>query len=151
LSPYGSIGLDGFTEGPNADPVSRAIRSLLGVPSSNLLVSGAAGVTTRALDNNLLVQSALDGAPPLATVFPDTYLGQQLRMIARLIQVRGSLGLSRQIFFCAADGYDTHGDQLATQDALLDELSTGLTAFYAATVELGVASSVTAFTASDFG
>jgi uncharacterized protein (DUF1501 family) len=151
LSPYGSIGLDGYSEGPGADPVSRAIRSLLALPSSNLLVSAAGGITTRALDNNRLVQSALDAATPLATDFPDTYLGQQLRMIAQLISIRGALGLSRQIFFCAADGYDTHGDQLATQDALLDELSAGLSAFYNATIELGVAQDVTAFTASDFG
>jgi uncharacterized protein (DUF1501 family) len=151
LSPYGSIGLDGYSEGPDSDPVSRAIRSLLALPSSNLLVSAAGGITTRALDNNRLVQSALDAATPLATDFPDTYLGQQLRMIAQLISIRGALGLSRQIFFCAADGYDTHGDQLATQDALLDELSTGLSAFYTATIELGVAGDVTAFTASDFG
>jgi uncharacterized protein (DUF1501 family) len=151
LSPYGSIGLDAFDDGPGGDPVSLAIRSLLGLPSSNLLVNGAAGVTTRALDNNALVQNALDQQPPLATVFPDTYLGQQLSMIARLIAVRGALGLSRQVFFCAADGYDTHGDQLATHTALLDELSTGLLAFYNATAELGVANNVTAFTASDFG
>jgi uncharacterized protein (DUF1501 family) len=61
------------------------------------------------------------------------------------------LGLSRQVFFCAADGYDTHGGQLAAQDGLLADLATSLTAFYNATVELGVASNVTTFTASDFG
>jgi uncharacterized protein (DUF1501 family) len=151
ISPYGSIGLDAFTDGPGADPVSLAIRNLLNLPQSNLLVSGAGGITTRALDNNLLIQSALDAATPLATVFPDTYLGQQLSMIARLISIRTALGLSRQIFFCAADGYDTHGDQLATQTDLLDELSTGLAAFYNATVELGLDQNVTTFTASDFG
>ncbi|HVS00456.1 MAG TPA: DUF1501 domain-containing protein [Thermoanaerobaculia bacterium] len=151
LSPDGSIGLDGFTDGPTADPVSRAIRSLLGLPSDNVLVRGAADVTRRALDTNLLLQTALDQAPPLATVFPDTYLGRQLRMIARLIAVRGTLGLSRQVFFCAADGYDTHGDQLATHAGLLGDLDASLTAFYNATVELGTAGSVTTFTASDFG
>jgi len=151
LSSYGSLGLDAFTDGPGGDPVSLAIRSLLGLPSSNLLVSAAAGVTTRALDNNALVQSALDSQPPLATIFPDTYLGQQLSMIARLISIRSTLGLSRQIFFCAADGYDTHGGQLPAHADLLDELSTGLLAFYNATLEMGVASDVTSFTASDFG
>ncbi len=151
LSPDGSIGLDGFTDGPGADPVSRAIRSLLGLPSSNLLVTAAGDVTRRALDTNQLLQTALDQAPPLATVFPDTYLGRQLRMIARLISVRATLGLSRQVFFCAADGYDTHGDQLVTHAALLADLDASLTAFYNATAELGTAGDVTAFTASDFG
>jgi uncharacterized protein (DUF1501 family) len=151
LSPDGSIGLYGFDDGPDPDPVSRAIRTLIGTPSSNLLVQGAADVTRRALDNNKLVEAALAQAPALATVFPDTNLGRQLHMIARMISVRDALGFSRQVFFCAADGYDTHGDQLAAHADLLTELSTGLTAFYNATVEMGVAASVTTFTASDFG
>jgi uncharacterized protein (DUF1501 family) len=59
--------------------------------------------------------------------------------------------MQRQIFFLAVGGYDTHGDQLAAQANLLSELSSGLNAFYSATVELGVEQSVTTFTASDFG
>ena len=151
ISPDGTLGLEGFTEGPDADPVSRAIRGLLSTSTGNLLVDAAAGVTQRALDNNLLLQGALSGAPTLTTVFPDTDLGRQLSMTARLIAVRGALGLSRQVFFCAADGYDTHGDQLPAQADLLADLSAGLTAFYNATVELGIAANVTTFTASDFG
>jgi uncharacterized protein (DUF1501 family) len=151
LSPDGSIGLDVYDPAPDtADPVSLAIRKLLTLASGNLLVGAARDVTKRALDNNQLLQAALDAAPPLATLFPATDLGAQLQMIARLISVRGALGLSRQVFFCAADGYDTHGDQIVTQGALLTDLNDALLAFYDATVELGVASGVTTFTASDF-
>jgi uncharacterized protein (DUF1501 family) len=151
LSPDGSLGLDGFTDGPGGDPVSLAIRSLLGTSTGNLLVNAAGDVTRRALDNNQLLQAALAQAPTLTTAFPDSDLGRQLHMVAELISVRAALGLSRQVFFCAADGYDTHGDQLAAQDGLYTDLSASLTAFYNATVELGVASNVTTFTASDFG
>jgi uncharacterized protein (DUF1501 family) len=151
LSPDGSIGLDNFTDGPNGDPVSLAIRSLLANQTGNLLVGAAGDVTKRALDNNQLLQTALDQAPALTTVFPDSYLGAQLRMVARLISVRAALGQSRQIFFVATDGFDTHGDQIVAQATLLDDLSAGLTAFYNATNELTVASNVTTFTASDFG
>jgi uncharacterized protein (DUF1501 family) len=151
VSPDGSLGLDAFTDGPGGDPVSRAIRSLLAPATGNLLVNAAGDVTRRALDNSQLLDTALAQAPTLATVFPDTDLGRQLHMIAKLISVRGPLGLSRQVFFCAADGYDTHGGQLAAQNDLLADLSTALTAFYNATVELGVPGNVTTFTASDFG
>ena len=82
--------------------------------------------------------AALAQAPALATVFPATELGRQLHMISQLISVRGPLGLSRQVFFCTADGYDTHGGQLAAQTDLLADLSASLMAFYNATVELGV-------------
>ena len=67
------------------------------------------------------------------------------------IAARATLGMQRQIFFCAVGGYDTHGDQLGAQAGLLAELSQGLSAFYNATLELGVEQSVTTFSASDFG
>jgi uncharacterized protein (DUF1501 family) len=64
--------------------------------------------------------------------------------------VRAALGVKRQIFFAGFGNFDTHGNQLASQSALLAELSPSLAAFYQATVELGIASQVTTFTASDF-
>ena len=98
-----------------------------------------------------VVDAALDGAPDLATPFPDTPLGQQLRMAARLIQVRGALGMARQVFYASVGNYDTHNYQVDDQHGNLTQLSQALAAFHAATVELGVADSVTTFTASDFG
>jgi uncharacterized protein (DUF1501 family) len=68
-----------------------------------------------------------------------------------MIAVRESLGMSRQVFFVATGGFDTHDDQLQDQPGLLGNVSASLEAFHAATVELGVAERVTAFTQSDFG
>ncbi len=150
ISPNGSIGLDDYDPSPDADPVSLAIRKLLSLTTGSVLVGAARDVTQRALDNNQLLQAALDGAAPLATAFPDSDLGGQLQMVARLISIRAALGLSRQVFFCAADGYDTHGDQIVAQAGLFGDLNDSLSAFYKATVELGVAADVTTFTASDF-
>ena len=48
-------------------------------------------------------------------------------------------------------GFDLHDNLIANHPALLGKVSDAMTAFYNATVELGVASKVTAFTASDFG
>jgi len=98
-----------------------------------------------------IVDAALSAAPPLATPFPDSSLGAQLRMAARLIQVRGALGMARQIFYVSVGNYDTHNYQVDHQHDNLAQLSQALAAFHAATVELGVAGSVTAFTASDYG
>ena len=53
--------------------------------------------------------------------------------------------------FCSIGGFDTHEGQLVAQASLLTELAGALTAFHAATVELGVSRSVVTFTASDFG
>lgn len=101
--------------------------------------------------NYEVVDAALDGAPEITTQFPDTPLGRQLRMAARLIQVRGALGMKRQVFYASVGNYDTHSHQVSDQHANLTQLSQALAAFHAATVELDVASAVTSFTASDFG
>ncbi|HMF55143.1 MAG TPA: DUF1501 domain-containing protein, partial [Pyrinomonadaceae bacterium] len=95
--------------------------------------------------------------PPLQsgqTDFPDAPLGNQLKQAAKLISLRSTLGMSRQIFFCQFGSFDHHGNQRTgtfSQENLLQQLSRAMKAFYDATVNLGVASQVTTFTLSDFG
>jgi uncharacterized protein (DUF1501 family) len=150
VSASGGIGLDGYGTDP-ADPASNALRRLMRKSYGNLFQTGYRDIFQRALDNDQLLQTALASQPPLQTQFPATDLGGQLATIARLIQARQVLGQQRQVFFCATGGFDTHGGQLVPHAQLLSDLSGALSAFYAATVELQVANSVTAFTASDFG
>jgi hypothetical protein len=59
-----------------------------------------------------------------------------MKMVARIIGVRGQLGLTKQIFFCNLGGFDTHGAQVSTQGPLLQQLSQAIYAFYQATLEL---------------
>lgn len=88
----------------------------------------------------------------MVTAFPGLGLGDQLRTVARLIASQSSLGLTRQIFLCATGGFDVHGEnQLQDQAQLLGIERDAMSAFYRATVELGVASQVTYSTMSDFG
>ena len=115
------------------------------------LERGFASAFNRYTANAQALTDALEGAASPATVFPDSSLGAQLAMVARLISVRATLGLKRQIFFVSMGGFDHHDYLLENQPGLLAELSQALTAFDAATRELGVAERVTAFTASDFG
>jgi uncharacterized protein (DUF1501 family) len=111
-----------------------------------------ADVQKRALKYADLVNGALAAAPALTTVFPTgSTLATQLQTVAKMIAVRERLGMSRQVFFVATGGFDTHDDQLQDQPGLLGNVSASLAAFHAATVELGVAERVTTFTQSDFG
>ena len=151
VSSDGSLGLSGFDGSANANIRLQAFRDLLAQPQNNLLEQAYAGTTTRAIAANDLLTSALAGISSLQTVFPNTSLANQLKMVAKLISARTNLSMRRQIFFCSVSGYDTHGDQLAGQANLLAELSQALNAFYSATTELNVADMVTTFTASDFG
>ena len=124
----------------------------------------------RTLDNNFkLVKAASDTRsssiqtdnalssvnPTLATVFPNTSLGRQLKQVALLIKActdpTAGINMKRQIFFTQIGGFDTHSAEIGGQGNLLTQLSQAMDAFYKATVELGVQDKVTTFTMSDFG
>jgi len=150
VSSAGRFGFD-FYDASGGDPLSAAISDTLSEPRSHLLEQAWTDVVGRSIENQRILTQALSGSE-LTTVFPGTGLGQQLQMIARLISARSRLGLSRQCFFCSIGGFDTHGDdQLQRQTELLGEISTAVTAFYEATVALGVQNDVALFSASDFG
>jgi len=158
VSSEGPVALASYqpaAQGPDA--TSNAVRRLLARSYSNLFERGFRDVFDRAIDSQELLSGVLGAAPALTTTFPDSELGGQLAMVAKLISVRESLGLRRQVFFCAAQGFDTHNGQVGT-DALtgthadlLADVDASLAAFDAAMNELHLADTVTAFTASDFG
>lgn len=123
----------------------------------------------RTLDNNFkLVKAASDTRsssiqtdialssvnPALATVFPNTSLGRQLKQVALLIKActdpTAAINMKRQIFFTQIGGFDTHSAEIGGQGNLLTQVSQAINAFYAATVELGIQDQVTTFTMSDF-
>ncbi len=110
-----------------------------------------ARVVRRAMDNEVMINDALAATPALGTPFPTHSLGQQLRMVARLVSARNPLQMQRQVFFVGIGGFDTHATQLADHPGLLSQISTGLAAFYAATEEMALQDSITTFTASEFG
>lgn len=115
---------------------------------------GYAEVQRRAIDNADTVSAAIaeaENSGAITTVFPPGQLGAQLSTVAKLIASRNSLQMQRQIFFVATGGFDSHDNQEADQPGLLANVSESVRAFYDATVELGLADSVTTFTQSDFG
>jgi uncharacterized protein (DUF1501 family) len=142
--------LNGF--GTAADEVARrnSMELLRSVDTEATLVGSASRTTQQGID----IGRSLASDVTLATVFPNTALGNQLKQVAKVIKFNGAspaLGLSRQIFFCQLGGFDTHQNQVGTHSALLLQVSQAIKAFYDATVELGLQQQVTTFTLSDFG
>lgn len=159
VSSTGTVGLTDYNSGSaNSNVRSRAIDQLLTLSgqSPNLFEKQFGGTIRGSLDTNNVLNGALrlsdpaQGGTDFATVFPSTSLGNQLKMVARLIKGRETLNLRRQVFFVSVGGFDTHTNQVAAQATLLQEISQGLDAFYKATLEMAISESVTAFTASDF-
>jgi len=121
-----------LTGDASLDAVRIAALSQLAGDAGGMTLQGVAATALGSVITQAAqVQSAF--AKPLTTVFPATDIGQQLYRVAQLISARGTLGLSRQVFYVELGGFDTHADQLATHVSLLADLSQALAAFYAAT------------------
>ena len=134
-----------------SDSQKLAFEEILDIAKSNLYEKAFIDVQKSTVLNIDAISTALDNAPTLSASFPNSSLGKQLKTVAKLIGSRNDLGMSRQIFFVATGGFDSHSNQQTSQPALLSNVSDCMSSFYDATVELGVSNSVTSFTQSDFG
>lgn len=151
LIPGYDLAASGLNAWPDSAAAARraALQQVLAFDNGMTLVQAANGVRRDALSLNTLL--AGNTSASLGTAFPGTSLGAQLRQVAQIIKLRGSTGMSRQVFFTAIGGFDTHARQNWDHWDLLRQVGEALAAFHAATVELGVAGQVTTFTQSDFG
>ena len=150
LTTQGAIKVDDLGTLMGSAKAGAALRTLLTEPRTHMLEKQLNKIATRAIASEATVTAALANVV-INTVFPNTQIGAQLKMAARMIAARQALGQKRQIFYVSVGGYDFHDNLIASQALRLRELSEGLAAFYQATVELNVAQQVTSFTASDFG
>ena len=131
---------------------STALKSLVTAPSAHLFESEYTRVMSRSLTAGDSLTAALSGGPSITTVFPTgNGLADQLKLVARMISTSAEVGAKRQVFFVSMGGFDNHDGLASIHPGLLTSVAGALQAFYAATVELGVADKVTSFTASDFG
>jgi uncharacterized protein (DUF1501 family) len=172
VSTAGAVTLSGNLMTQNGARV-RVMREILGLSHPNLQRDAYADVLDRAVYTGDLLNTAIvDTVEPgwtWSTPFPNTGIGNQMKMIARLIQARGptKFNMNRQIFFCSIGGFDTHtaqalitsGTGQGTNDptnttgahySLLNQVSEAMFAFQRAMEQLGTSNNVTTFTASDF-
>lgn len=130
---------------------SRTLQQLMTANRVHLFENEYARVASRSIAANSQLSSALTGVT-LATPFPTgNSLADQLKLVARMVAARSSLGAKRQVFFVSLGGFDTHDGLVTQHPGLMKSVGAALAAFHQATVELGVSKQVTAFTASDFG
>lgn len=152
----GPLTFEGFSDDPTSILFDQkaAFQAILDAQYDSMYERGFAAVQKRAVAAADTVSTAIRNAESsgiITTVFPDTPLGRQLSTVAKLIASRDELAMQRQIFFVGIGGFDSHDDQNQNQPGLLGGVSDALAAFYSATVDIGVADSVSAFTESDFG
>jgi uncharacterized protein (DUF1501 family) len=120
---------------------------------------GAEGTITSGISAGAAVGTGAEFAPinaALKTTIDavdrgNNSLAAQLKMVARLIAARSSLGTKRQVFFVSLGGFDLHDSLLTGHVLNMARVSQAMTGFYETTKLLGVDKDVTTFTASDFG
>lgn len=117
----------------------------------NIFRRDATTMVGRGIDTQLAFSERVAMATPLSTIFPDTRIGRQLGGVAQTMSLRTELGLSRQVFYAATGGYDTHDSQANDIPSRHRELDEAVAAFYSAMLELGLWNDVILFTMSDFG
>jgi len=151
LSWSGPASANPFTSGSS-------YRQNLGFDNDSFLIKGASDTTNSALTADAILNQP---DPVLTAAFPATGLGNQLKQVAKLIKIKDTLGMKRQIFFCSLGGFDTHTNETSAnptvpngaggQGNLLTQLSQAMRAFYDEMVAQNNSNSVTQFTISDFG
>ncbi len=154
VSTTGSTAISGITGSLfGSNSASTNLRSIITSGGANIFTQDLADTTQRSIDANVSLSAALASAPdfPLPADLATSSLAAQLRVVARMIASRNTLGAKRQVFFVSLGGWDTHNSQLATQPGLHAQVAGALSYFYNATVGLGISDRVTTFTGSDFG
>lgn len=152
VSTGGAVGINSVKNASvyGSSSVKAAMAQLVQQARGHVLENEYNKVTKRAVEAEGSVTSAI-GTDFAAGTFPATGLGNQLKMVARLIRGRSTLGTKRQVFFVSMGGFDLHDNLIANQPGLMKQLSDAMAAFHRQMVAQGMADKVTAFTASDFG
>lgn len=146
------------------DTITKLTRMQLGEAESHYqhhLEEGYNDVMKRARDNEAIVGTALGGSTTaIDTAFTNAFgagvtlpdVANQLKMVARLIQGRTSLGNNRQIFFVSMGGFDTHQNQPTDHNNLMGQLDKSLKGFKDAieAVDPALWNDTLLFTNSDF-
>ncbi len=148
----GSIGIRDYNA---TDPFSllrtTALNSMLDKDYQDVFKNTYVNTIKSSNDSSIAFQNAVDAIPEFNAAYPDDYFSGQLRMVAKTIAARDTLGFSRQIFYVQLGGWDNHDELLINQNNLLTTLNNGLKYFNDVMEELGVSDKVTSFSISDFG
>lgn len=140
--------------GRNSDVAKQLLREhfqATGFTGNNLFQQDIIDTYQRSLDASKTFNQNYERHTPIQTVFPNTELGKQLKAIAEIISLRGSLGAGRQVFYASIGGFDTHNGQVNSLSRRHVDIAESIAAFHQTTQELNLENNVTLFTASDFG
>ncbi len=104
-----------------------------------------------ARDSYLTFGEAMKQTEEVTVEFPQNYLGNSFKRVARIIKANQLLGFKRQIFYIGYGGWDNHDELLDNHRTLLEAVDTSIGAFYRALEEINAADNTVLFSMSEFG
>lgn len=152
ISTQGSIGINGFNGQNEFNQLrTQALNTMLERDYQDVFKNAFKNTIKASNDASNEFQAAVDLIPDFNTPIPEfNFLASQLRMVARTIAARDTLGFSRQIFYVQLGGWDHHDELLLSQASKLTQVNDALNYFNSLLNELSVNDCVTTFTVSDF-
>lgn len=148
----GAVAIAGWEESqvPFFNMLREDITEMVNKEYEDVFKDSYSGTLRRSIDSNELFNAAINEVEPLRQQFTRQKFSQDMKMVANSIAARQTLGMKRQIFFVELGGFDNHDELINNQAERLSQLDAGLSSFYEATSEMGLADCVTTFTISDF-
>ena len=106
-----SSGISPFNENPSIANMNEVIKTLNNATTAD---SGFHAETwssklTEAIAKQNLLKTEVDSTT-VTSEFPDSGIGNQLKLVTQLMQTASSRGVSRDIFYVRDGGYDTHSN-----------------------------------------
>lgn len=141
-----ALALTGYDNSPIANARFQGLTDALDLDRNNDVVIASQEIHREAIR----ISRSMNNTPEVTATFPNSDIGNELKQIARIIKNRTAFGLTRQIFFCTLDGFDTHTGQLNAQNALIGRFSQAARSFFDEMTAQSLADKVTLFTMTDF-
>jgi uncharacterized protein (DUF1501 family) len=161
ISVAGPTSIYGVRGGPSAWPsgVASIFEDLITQTGGNVFEQSIATTTRASIDAQqkleaaLVADASLAAPPTVPLTGRPNWLATQLRIVARIIGARATLGMRRQVFLVTLGGFDTHDNQVARHTPLVQELSQAIQYFndLMANPAVNASNDVTVATASEFG
>jgi uncharacterized protein (DUF1501 family) len=178
LSPSGPIKINSYRSWDNWNATRPNPQAIFDeqviIARTNKFEDAYGDVLARSVDTEAYISTRLEVVPTYRADFPGTaadgtiadatkpglaprvgnvtnQLADQLRMVARMIKARSTMGAKRQIYFVSIGGFDNHGAEYEKHAKLLASIDDAVAAFQAKMEANSDGTNVTLFTASDFG
>lgn len=144
----GAIAFSNLNEG---NAIRDSLDSIHSENRLNLLTKAYRDLFRNSMNRNETLSKLLATSTVNLELTLDDNFSKKLELITKIIELRDSFSLPRQMFYIGLGGFDTHANQVASHNNLYNILDKGLNDFNIGLKEIGMFENTLTFISSDFG